>query len=101
MQHVRECGVRRTKRRAGKVQTFRSQSAQTKLAGGTGDCMRHLIGGRFGAPADAMNLCLQNANSNTRVPKAKQYWAGKGGNCLELENRTQCPMDRDLPERQA
>ncbi|MCB1019629.1 MAG: DNA/RNA non-specific endonuclease [Acidobacteria bacterium] len=70
----------------GKVRTFRSQYAQSKLAGGTGDHAGHLIGSRFGPQADGLNLGLQNANINTRAPRVQQHWAGKGGNYLELEN---------------
>lgn len=70
----------------GKVQTFRSPSAQRNLSGGTGDHAGHLFGSRFGAPADGPNLGLQNANLNTRAPRAQQHWAGSGGSYLDLEN---------------
>lgn len=72
----------------GKVMQHRSESAQRALSGGTGDHAGHLIGNQFGAPGDGLNLGLQNANINTRAPRAQQHWiGGSGGSYLDLEKR--------------
>jgi hypothetical protein len=44
----------------GRVRTFRNESAQTRLSGGTGMDAGHLIGTQFGAPGTGPNLALQN-----------------------------------------
>lgn len=48
----------------GKVKTHRSKSAQASVSSGTGDDAGHLIGNRFGAPGDQINLEPQNWISN-------------------------------------
>lgn len=70
----------------GRVATHRIIGAQRVLSSGTGDHAGHLIGIQFGAPGDARNLGLQNANMNTFAPKGLQEaFAGPGGSYHNLE----------------
>jgi hypothetical protein len=48
----------------GKVKTHRSKSAQASVSNGTGDDAGHLIGNRFGATGEQINLSPQNWISN-------------------------------------
>lgn len=71
----------------GRVMTHRSPSAQTGVAGGTGDDAGHLIGNRFGAPGGAENLGMQNWVQN-RYGTYKQLeddWAAKLQNGTGVE----------------
>lgn len=71
----------------GKVKTHRQKGAQTGISSGTGDHAGHRIGIQFGAPGDASNLALQNANINTYAPKGLQEaFQGHGGSYLEMES---------------
>jgi hypothetical protein len=71
----------------GKVRTFNPASERRAISAGTGEHAGHRIGARFGAPTDATNLSLQNANINTHAPKALQEaFQGSGGNYLRMEN---------------
>jgi hypothetical protein len=70
----------------GTVFTHRSVQAQNVMSAGTGEHAGHRIGIQFGAPGDARNLSLQNANVNTYAPKDLQIiFRGPGGNYLRLE----------------
>lgn len=70
----------------GTVFTHRSVQAQYLMSAGTGEHAGHRIGIQFGAPGDARNLSLQNANVNTYAPKDLQViFRGPGGNYLRLE----------------
>jgi hypothetical protein len=70
----------------GTVFTRRSVQAQNVMSAGTGEHAGHRIGIQFGAPGDARNLSLQNANVNTYAPKDLQIiFRGPGGNYLRLE----------------
>jgi hypothetical protein len=70
----------------GTVLTHRNVRAQNVMSAGTGEHAGHRIGIQFGAPGDARNLSLQNANVNTYAPKDLQViFTGPGGNYLRLE----------------
>lgn len=72
----------------GQVMTHRSESAQRAISGGTGDHAGHRIGIQFGAPGDARNMSLQNANINTRAPRdLHETFRGPGGSYLDLESQ--------------
>lgn len=71
----------------GQVMTHRSVADQRAMSAGTGDHAGHRIGVQFGAPGDARNMSLQNANINTRAPRGLQEtFHGPGGSYLDLEN---------------
>lgn len=71
----------------GKVKNHRDPSAQTPISQGTGDHAGHRIGVQFGAPGDASNIGLQNANINTFAPKALQpAFQGSGGSYHRMES---------------
>jgi hypothetical protein len=71
----------------GQVMTHRDTAAQRAISSGSGDHAGHRIGVQFGAPGDARNMSLQNANINTRAPKPLQEgFRGPGGSYLDLEN---------------
>jgi hypothetical protein len=63
----------------GKVQRFRSRSAQSSVSRGTGDDAGHLIGDRFGAPGTAENLTLQQWQTNRygTFSQLEDQWAAK------------------------
>jgi hypothetical protein len=70
----------------GKVMTHRDVRAQQAMSGGTGEHAGHRIGIQFGAPGDARNLGLQNANANTFAPTVLQdAFQGSGGSYHRLE----------------
>lgn len=70
----------------GKVKTHRDVSAQSDMSHGTGDHAGHRIGVQFGAPGDARNMSLQNANMNTYAPKVLQEtFGGHGASYLKME----------------
>lgn len=71
----------------GQVVTHRDVNAQRVVSAGTGEHAGHRIGIQFGAPGDARNLSLQNANTNTFAPRALQdAFRGPGGSYHDLES---------------
>ncbi len=71
----------------GTVMTHRVVAAQQAMSKGTGEHAGHRIGIQFGAPGDARNLGLQNANMNTFAPKALyDAFRGSGGSYHRLES---------------
>jgi hypothetical protein len=72
----------------GQVMTHRDVAAQRAISAGTGDHAGHRIGVQFGAPGDARNMSLQNANTNTRAPRGlHDTFQGPGGSYLDLETK--------------
>jgi hypothetical protein len=72
----------------GQVMTHRDTAAQRAMSSGTGDHAGHRIGLQFGAPGDARNMGLQNANINTRAPRSlHDTFRGPGGSYLDLETK--------------
>lgn len=70
----------------GKVVTHRDVNAQRAISSGTGEHAGHRIGVQFGAPGDASNMALQNANMNTFAPKTLQpAFQGNGASYLKME----------------
>jgi hypothetical protein len=72
----------------GQVVTHRDPRAQRVISEGTGEHAGHRIGIQFGAPGDARNISLQNANMNTFAPRALQEaFRGPGGSYHNLESQ--------------
>ncbi len=71
----------------GKVMTHRDVKVQQLMSRHTGEHAGHRIGIQFGAPGDARNLGLQNANMNTFAPRELQEaFRGSGGSYHRLES---------------